>query len=81
LTTGCAANVPPDVAVALGSVVKDEFAATPPTVYLTTSDPEAPVCPAVPPEPFPVVLVVHCVVTVPQLVAVVAMFEKVPAPP
>ena len=75
MTTGCAANVPPDVAVALGSVVKDEFAATPPTVYLTTSDPEAPVLPAVPPEPFPEALVAHCAFCAPQLLAVDAMLE------
>ena len=74
-------KVPPDVAVALGSVVKDELAATPPTVYLTTSDPEAPVCPAVPPEPFPVALVVHWAFCAPQLLPVDAMLEYVAVPP
>jgi hypothetical protein len=69
------------VADALGSALNEECAAAAPTVYLTTSEPEAPVWPDVPPEPFPVVLVAHCVDDAPQLFAVVAMFEKVPAPP
>jgi hypothetical protein len=70
----------PELAVALGAVLNVEFAATDPTVYETTSEPEAPVSPAWPPEPFTAVLLSHCVVTEPQFAAFTVMFEKVPDP-
>jgi hypothetical protein len=38
------------------------------------------VSPAWPPEPFTVALLSHCVVTAPQLAAVIVMFAKVPDP-
>jgi hypothetical protein len=62
------------LAVALGAVLNDELVATAPTVNLTTNDPEAPVFPAVPPDPLAVEVVSHCVETDPQLAAVVVMF-------
>jgi len=43
VTTGWVVNAAPEVAVVLGCVLKDEWVGTAPTVYLTTSDPEAPV--------------------------------------
>jgi hypothetical protein len=43
-------------------------------VNFTTNDPEAPVFPAVPPDPLAVALVSHCVVTDPQFAPVVVMF-------
>jgi hypothetical protein len=43
-------------------------------VNFTTNDPEAPVFPALPPDPLDVALVSHCVMTDPQLAAVVDMF-------
>jgi hypothetical protein len=73
-TVGCVAKAAPDVAVALGAVLNDELAATAPTVNDTTSEPEAPLLPAVPPAPLAVLLESHCVVTAPQLTAVAVTF-------
>jgi hypothetical protein len=56
-------------------VLNEEFAATPPTVYLTIKDPDAPEFPAVPPAPFPLALLGHCALCAPQLAPVVVTFE------
>jgi hypothetical protein len=75
VTEGCVAKAVPEAALVLGSALNEELAATPPTVYWITTEPEAPVLPAVPACPFPVVLVAHCVLRAPQLDPVVAIFE------
>jgi hypothetical protein len=62
-------------------VLNEELLPTAPTVYLTTSDPEAPELPAVPPEPFPLLLLLHSVDTVPQLAPVALTVLKLAAPP